>query len=317
MIIAAAGNDCLLGDEGNDVLSDGNGQDKVHGGAGDDRVVAAADAADDTYDGGAGHDTLDYSTDAGGVTADLQDGTVDGCETGHDAVANFEEVVGGSGDDHIIAASTAISMTGGAGNDQLEGGAGNDTISDGAGCDTVSGGGGDDHVVAAADAANDCYDGGAGQDSLDYSTATFSITVDVGRGTADGLDIGHDLIASFEEVIGGSGDDHIVAGSASVSMTGGDGDDTFEFQRAEDDRADDDGPQDHRTSRLAIASWLRPIEISYLQEQGAAADQFSDMFSDIYLTADEDHHRPVRFRFEQIDSNECNLRRCARPARHR
>src|SRR4030088_1018211 len=93
-----------------------------------------------------------------------------------------------------------------------------------------------DVTRSAADAANDSYDGGAGHDSLDYSTATLSITVDVGSGTAEGLDIGHDLIAAFEEIIAGSGDDHIVAGSASVSMTGGDGADTFEFQRAEDDR---------------------------------------------------------------------------------
>ena len=163
-------------------------------------------------------------------------------------------------------------------------------------------GGGDDHVVAAADAANDCYDGGSGQDRLDYSTATFSVTVDVGRGTADGLDIGHDLIAAFEEVITGSGDDHIVAGSTSVSMTGGDGNDTFEFQRSGGRSADDDGPQDHRLHgrRPDRGCDLRDQLTS--QEDGARRGQLSDMFDDIYLSADGDN-RPVRFRFEEVDSN--------------
>ena len=189
-------------------------------------------------------------------------------------------------------------MSGGAGNDVLEGGAGNDTISDGTGCDTVRAGGADDHVVAAADAANDCYDGGSGQDKLDYSTATFSISVDIGSGTADGADIGHDLIAAFEEIITGSGDDHIVAGSTSVSMTGGDGNDTFEFQRTEEDppamtvrKVTDFTVGD----RIVAATY----EITYLQGD-AAEDQFSDMFDNIYLT--DGDNRPVRFRFEEIDS---------------
>jgi Ca2+-binding RTX toxin-like protein len=263
--------------------------------------VAAADSANDAYDGGAGRDTLDYSADTHGITADLGNGTADGAETGRDVIAGFEEVIGGSGGDQIIAGSTPVTMSGGAGNDVLEGGAGNDTISDGKGCDTVCGGGGDDHVVAAADAANDSYDGGAGHDSLDYSTATLSITVDVGSGTAEGLDIGHDLIAAFEEIIAGSGDDHIVAGSASVSMTGGDGADTFEFQRAEDDRQTMTVRKitDFTVGDRIVAA---TYEISYLQEEGAA-DQLSDMFDDIYLVVDGDN-RPVRFRFERIDNQD-------------
>jgi Ca2+-binding RTX toxin-like protein len=140
---------------------------------------------------------------------------------------------------------------------------------------------------------------------LDYSTATFSISVDIGSGTADGVDIGHDLIAAFEEVITGSGNDHIVAGSNSVSMTGGDGDDTFEFQRA----ADDQQTMTVRKitdftvgDRIVAATY----EIIYFQQEGTATDQLSDMFNDIYLSADGDN-LPVQFRFEQIDNNEVTL----------
>ena len=302
-MIGAEGNDDLSGGDGNDMLSDGTGRDTVHGEAGDDHVVAAADAANDAYDGGAGRDTLDYSAAKESVTADLGAGTAEGCETGHDVIEGFEVVIGGSGDDHISAGSTSIAMTGGAGNDALKGGAGNDSISDGAGCDTVSAGGGDDHVVAAADEANDSYDGGSGQDTLDYSTATFSVTVDVGRGKADGLDIGHDLIAAFEEVIAGSGDDHIVAGSTSLSMTGGDGNDTFEFHRSEDQQAMTVRKITDFTvgDRIVAATY----EISYLHRDGID-ETISDMFDDIYLSTNGDH-RPVRFRFEEVDSNQLTL----------
>jgi Ca2+-binding RTX toxin-like protein len=302
VILAAAGSDCLIGNDGNDVLFDGTGNDTVHGGPGADHVVAAADAADDVYDGGEGRDTLDYSAAARSVTVDLGNAIADGGDTGHDQIANFEDVVGGSGSDHIIAGSTPVSMDGGTGNDCLEGGAGNDTISDGAGCDTVRAGGGDDRVLAAADEANDSYSGGAGQDQLDYSTATVSITVDLGEGTADGLDIGHDLIASFEEIIAGAGDDHIVAGSSSVSMAGGDGDDTFEFQRAEGDQQ---AIVVRKITDFTVGDRIiaATYQIGYLQDDGGAAEQLSDMFSDIYLSGSRDN-LPVRLRFEQVDSND-------------
>jgi hypothetical protein len=83
-------------------------------------------------------------------------------------------------------------------------------------------------------------------------------------------------------------------------MAGGDGDDTFEFQRAEDDeqtmtlrKITDFTVGD----RIVAATY----EISYLPDEGSAADQLSDMFSDVYLSADGDN-RPVRFRFEDLDN---------------
>ena len=181
----------------------------------------------------------------------------------------------------------------------LEGGAGNDAISDGAGSDAVFAGGGDDHVLAAADEANDSYDGGSGHDVLDYSTATFSVTVDIGRGNADGVDIGHDLIAAFEEIIAGSGDDHIVAGSTSLSMTGGDGNDTFEFHSSEEQPAMTVRKITDFTvgDRIVAATY----EISYLKEDGLEG-ALSDMFDDIYLSVDGSQ-QPVRFRFEEVDTN--------------
>jgi hypothetical protein len=47
------------------------------------------------------------------------------------------------------------------------------------------------------------------------------------------------------------------------------------------------------------------FEINYLQEDGAEG-AISDMFDDIYLTADGDN-RPVRFRFEELDNGKFTL----------
>jgi Ca2+-binding RTX toxin-like protein len=305
VVTAGGGNDLLQGGDGNDVLSDGMGSDTVQGDAGDDHVVAAADAGDDVYDGGAGRDTLDYSTATSSVAVDLGAGTAEGSETGHDAIAGFETIIGGSGDDRLSAGSTSVVMHGGAGNDALEGGAGSDAISDGTGSDTVSAGGGDDHVLAAADGSDDTYDGGSGHDVLDYSTATFSVTVDMGGGNAGGVDIGHDLIAAFEEVIAGSGNDYILAGSTSVSMTGGDGNDTFEFHRSEDH--DQPAVTVRKITDFTVGDRIvaATYEISYLKEDGLE-DTVSDMFDDIYLSTNGDQ-LPVRFRFEEVDSNQRTL----------
>jgi hypothetical protein len=46
-------------------------------------------------------------------------------------------------------------------------------------------------------------------------------------------------------------------------------------------------------------------EISYLGDN-EPEDALSDMFEDIYLSADGDH-RPVRFRFEELDNGKFTL----------
>jgi Ca2+-binding RTX toxin-like protein len=205
---------------------------------------------------------------------------------------------GGIGDDNLDGGEDDDVIMGGADDDCLSGGDDSDVLSDGPGRDTVKGGAGDDHVVAAADAADDTYDGGDEQDTLDYSTATFSVTVDVGRGTAEGADIGHDLIAAFEKVITGSGDDNLVAGLTSISMTGGDGNDTFEFQRAEEDQA---AMTIRKITDFTVGDRIvaATYEITYLQEDDAE-DQLSDMFAALYLSEDGDN-RPVRFRLEDVE----------------
>ena len=291
-IIAGAGNDAVYAGEGNDLVFAGAGNDVVFGGAGDDRLYG--EDGDDIIMGEGGNDLIWGGSGADVLLAGAGNDVVQG-DAGNDMLD------GGDGDDMLVAGAGNDVVMAAAGNDQLSGDDGNDVLSDGTGQDTVHGGAGSDYVAAAADAADDVYDGGDGRDTLDYSTATLSVTVDLGRGTANGQDIGHDLIEAFEEVLGGSGDDHIVAGSTSVSMTGGKGRDTFEFQRS-----DDDDPQaitvrkitDFTVGDRIVAA---TYEISYLQDDGEEKS-IADMFDDIYLS--QGGHRPVRFRFERVDDED-------------
>lgn len=294
-IVAGAGNDVVYAGEGNDVVFAGAGNDIVFGGLGNDHLHG--EDGDDTIAGEDGDDVMSGGSGADILLAGAGNDTVQG-DDGNDTLD------GGAGNDNLAGDAGSDVITAGAGNDFLSGGEGNDLLTDGTGSDTAHGGGGDDHVMAVADAADDSYDGGSGHDVLDYSTATFSVTVDVGRGRADGLDVGHDLIAAFEEVIAGSGDDHVVAGSSSLSVTGGAGNDTFEFHR----RGDDHQAMTVRKitdftvgDRIVAATF----EISYLQD-GGLGEAISDLFDDVYLSA-EGAKRPVRFRFEEVDSNERTL----------
>ncbi len=221
IILASDGADHVQGGAGNDVIFGGAGNDALYGGAGDDTLFG--EDGDDLLHGDAGNDHL-----YGGDGADLLDG--------------------GLGDDH------------------LSGGAGDDRLLDSAGADTLNGDAGSDTVLAALDGANDVFTGGgpthapvqgaeddpseasqtdddAGPhgtppfhgmactetDTLDYSAATLSLTLNLATGQVESAEVGTDSIDGFEVVIAGSGDDTFILGTAGYVLKGGDGDDRFNF----------------------------------------------------------------------------------------
>lgn len=219
-IVAGAGNDRITGGAGSDVVFGGDGDDHISGGDGSDKLFGEAgddvlfgDGDDDYLNGGAGADLL-----FGGAGDDVAYG-----DSGHDVIE------GGSGNDELFGAGGDDVIHGGDGDDVIEGGEGNDTILDGRGSDKVEGGEGDDVVTAALDQENDTLDGGAGHDTLDYSHATSDLHLDMKTGSATGIEVGSDSISGFKHVIGGHGDDWMVAGNEPVVLAGGAGQNTFEF----------------------------------------------------------------------------------------
>jgi len=275
IVFGGAGNDLIFGGAGHDLLVGGHGNDIIYGEAGNDRISGGD--GDDVLLAGDGHDTVEG--DAGNDTLDGGDGD--------------DNLQGGAGNDILLAD---------AGNDVADGGAGDDVISDGTGCDSVYGGDGNDYVIAAVDAVADAYSGDDGEDTLDYSTATMSITIDLGRGRAESREVGLDLIAGFEKIIAGQGDDRIVAGTSSATFTGGDGNDTFDFGHPDESNSTElAGKITDFTvgDRIITASY----EIRYRQDDDAS-DVIENLFDHIYLSNDDNDHRPVRLRFEKIDDDE-------------
>jgi Ca2+-binding RTX toxin-like protein len=196
MLSGNAGNDTLTGNNGDDTLGAGTGTDILSGGAGNDilDLGAGLDAAD-KIDGGANADTLKLDGDyAAGVTFTAT--TVTTVEAislaaGHDYKLKFADATNAAGltvdatalgagnaasIDGSAETASALTATGGAGNDVLiggtgadilSGGAGNDAMTSGAGIDTMTGGAGDDAFTLAANlTAADKIDGGANYDTV-------------------------------------------------------------------------------------------------------------------------------------------------------
>jgi len=262
--------DQLYGGKGNDVLIDSTGHDLLDGGDGIDTVsisyidffggghsavhynfsdpVAAAKTPDgsdlvsieqlnfrgtnfnDVVKGGAFDDWL------GGWNGDDRLFGLDGNDTlqgenGHDIL------IGGKGDDRL---------DGGGNDDELYGGDGNDTLIGGHifdlyfGDDVLEGGNGADTFIA-----------GPGRTDLVYSHSSEGVYVDLQLhfgfgGDAEGDSFSgwfrgkiygsafNDRLVAGEEQLGQDGDDQLVAGYDTLTMTGGAGKDTFIFRYSPD-----------------------------------------------------------------------------------
>ncbi|WP_306226554.1 peroxidase family protein [Bosea beijingensis] len=195
-----------------------------------DVLIGTANA--DNLIGLAGDDTLIGDAGADAISAGEGEDFIDAGD-GRDVV------FAGAGDDQVFGGGGVDMLYGEAGNDRIFGGAGNDLIEGGTGNDTVVAGAGDDRIIGAPGDGDDTYfgdeiDGGTGIDTLDFSTITANLTVDLGnglngRGSAASSQSGTDTLWSIENVATGSGSDVITASDAVNVMEGGTGNDTFRF----------------------------------------------------------------------------------------
>ncbi|HEV7307041.1 calcium-binding protein [Ensifer sp.] len=262
-LFGETGNDSLDGDAGDDLVDGGEGDDRLTGGSGDDTVLAGAgndtivtgptaeearnDAApasdgNDHYAGGEGEDTLDASGSTAAIVVDLNAGTATGEEIGSDTIDSIENVIAGSGDDHLSGNAADNTLIGNDGNDVISGNAGDDTLVGGNGNDVVSGGAGNDTVVVVAfersddedDDGDDVYSGGDGIDTLDLSALVQAVLADMEAGIAEGEEIGEDRIDGFEIIVGGRGDDRISGSRDDDMLFGGLGDDRLRGRDGDD-----------------------------------------------------------------------------------
>lgn len=202
------GKDVVLGEEGNDLftLAADFETDRLDGGAGDDRFVLESDGGRDEINGGTGRDVIDMSGQTGAIMVNMVVGTITSNASGTDTIQSIEVIIAGSGNDTFVDADQVF---------DLQAGAGNDT------------------VVVALDGSADTFSGGTGTDTLDLSSSVGDVIVDLVNGLAFGNEIGSNDIESFETVVFGSGNDTVIADAtamtSSFTITGGDGNDKFQF----------------------------------------------------------------------------------------
>lgn len=266
------GNDFLHGGDQNDVLDGGEGLDYLFGENGDDFFVSSP--GNDRLFGGTGNDTynvyheclifedpgpcggidtvyagIDYVLPAIIEKLILVDGAIKGVGNNQDntLTGNSENnhLDGYSGDDNIMGGDGNDVIQGGDGNDYIWGekasdlifgDAGNDNINCGSGNDKAYGGDGNDRLFG--EEGDDCLNGGRGNDYIDGS-------------------MGNDEISGWEgddRIIQGKGSDLVWAGEGNDVvimndwypkfvtgdtdiLSGGEGNDTFQFERFTGDRS--------------------------------------------------------------------------------
>ena len=257
---------------GNDVVSIAGGEVYIDGGAGQDVLSAngvevgiavslhtgAEPGSETNFVSGGGTPVTSYvrlavaqdadragSSGIGrslGVTPIAVSGPSDGATQQQTRFVNFEDVIGGNGDDTITGNEVDNALLGGAGNDIIDGGAGNDVVNGGTGDDTLKGGAGRDILLGGS--GNDVLvgldpedeiDGGPGVDTLDLSGDASDWTIKLTLGSS-----AHGVIANVEGLLTGDGaegndtldglqgDDLLYGGAGSDSLRGGSGSDLLD-----------------------------------------------------------------------------------------
>ncbi len=239
VIFGLAGDDLINGGMGNDRIDAGTGRNSVEGGIGDDVFVAPSDLglSGSVYTDEVGFDTLDASLR---TTSLVVDGTVENWvfTVGSDRFLYIENVIGGSGADHIdmSAFGIRVELSGGGGNDFLRGGRSNDLLRGGDGADRLEGSSGDDLygdagddvIVATFDpqvfGANIFISGGDGDDTLILRAGSARLFLESGFGGlgSSGLSA---QVENVELEITGAGERWLIGDHGANRLSVGAGDD--------------------------------------------------------------------------------------------
>ena len=242
-VIGGSGNDTLYGNAlantltgnaGNDVLVGGGGNDQMAGGLNNDTyyfaAAGAAEADQITELTAQGTDTVSFAPLTTNVSVSLQFTTVQSVHTNRTLKLNqgvtVENVIGGSGNDTLYGNTLANSLTGNAGNDVLVGSGGNDVMAGGLDNDTY-------YFAAAGSAEADQITelAAQGTDTLSFAPLTTDVSVSLQLATVQSVHANRtlklNLGTTFENVIGGSGNDTLLGNSLPNTLTGNAGNDVL------------------------------------------------------------------------------------------
>ncbi len=246
-LTGGAGNDTLTGGAGINTLTGGAGTDQLAGGAGNDTYLFDADSAlgSDTLTDAVGTETISFAGTTANVIFSLGSTAVQSINGGLLTITlvsatTFDNVIGGDGDDVLTSGSGTSSLTGGAGNDTLTGGAGTNTLTGGAGDDQLYGGAGNDTYLFDADTAlgSDSLTDLSGTETISFAGTTAGVTLSLGLTTPQivngALTLTLASATTFDNLIGGDGNDVLTGNGGVNSLTGELGDDTLDGSSGND-----------------------------------------------------------------------------------
>ena len=235
----------VVGGSGNDILSGDSLVNRLEGGAGND--ILKGGNGKDILDGGTGSDTVDYSDKIVTVTLTLSGespSVVRINKSSEDTISNFENAIGGSGNDLLTGDGLVNRLEGGAGDDVLKGAGDNDVL-----------------------------DGGDGIDTADYSDKTVAVSVALAGATPVSVlvnGVAEDTISNVESVIGGSANDTLTGDALANRFLGGAGNDRLEGG----DGIDTADYSDKTTSVVVTLAGATPVTVTV---GGVAEDTISNI----------------------------------------
>lgn len=241
-----------------DTLSSSTSANVLQGGTGNDVYFVGNSGVTVTENAGEGTDEVRTALASLALAVNVENLTYTGAATfSGTGNASDNVLTGGSGVDTLSGAAGSDTLIGGDGNDILIGGAGADILIGGIGIDTASYAGSAALTinlktgVNTGDAVGDTYasiekylgtsnadtfvsgttaddlNGGAGVDTIDYSSSTGAVNVDLTAGTGSGGDAAGDILTAFEKVIGSASSDTLTSATASTTLQGGAGNDLY------------------------------------------------------------------------------------------
>jgi Ca2+-binding RTX toxin-like protein len=178
--------------------------------------LITGNTGNNVLDGAGGTDTVSYAFATTQVVVNLSDTAQQNTRAGGlDTLSNFENVIGGEGNDHFIGTAGANRLDGGAGDDTLQGGAGNDTYVVDSLLDVTA-----ELKSAGTDTVESGVDWRLGS-SLENLTLTGAADIDGTGNDATTGGTGNNLI------IGNGGANVLVGFGGNDTLQGGDGDDVL------------------------------------------------------------------------------------------
>ncbi len=204
------------GDAAGDILTSienliGSAQADSLTGDGNDNLIQGG-AGSDTLAGGLGNDTLSYAGSTAAVTVNLAAGTFSGGDAAGDTATDFENLIGGNGNDIL---------TGNSGDNRIDGGTGNDTMTGAAGNDVYIVNATGDVVVEGSSAGTDTIMTSVTLTSLAANVENLVLT---GSGNLNAT--GNSLV---NVITGNSGANVLTGGAGADTLDGGDGIDTAAY----------------------------------------------------------------------------------------